>query len=116
MSGLITTTLTRSRNMYDTYLALSSTANLPLMGVLSIDRVNAYKNLTPSIREFVKYKDRDSQGVGGVERGILGTQSQWHSTGAIVELLGAIPGWKGTNIISSLTRGVMLKRWFKYKR
>lgn len=93
-SNAFSTTLNGSINDTVQTITLTSITALPTMGgVLVLDRQDGSGNDTPIKREFITYTGITGSNLTGVTRGVAGSTSQSHTSGALVEETMTVSHW-----------------------
>jgi hypothetical protein len=89
----ITTTLDGSITDSDQTIPLTSSDGLQYPGIITIDRLNALNEDTPTVREYVSYTGISGNSLTGCERGVGNSTAQAHGSDALVEENWTISHW-----------------------
>lgn len=88
------TTLDGTISETDNSITLTTTTGLEAPGVLVIDRQNSDATDTPNQREYITFTGISLNTLTGCSRGVAGSSSQEHSSGALVEEVMTVTHWR----------------------
>ena len=91
-SNAYSSTLDGNVALGDTSIVLTNVTGLQAPGLLCIDRTNGSTS-TPTLREYIYFTGISTRTLTGVTRGLGGSTTQPHNSGALVEEIITIDHW-----------------------